>query len=249
MSFWPQALPIRDIWVTSLGALISGILGSVAILVITFLSSGLINIPQTYLESKASLNTTAFFPIVLSIISFFAISLTQFLSYGVLRMTQPERYKKSSVIIGQMFFFALFLYLILAPIYIYVGLISYEHILSLFLFHVLIQSFWTSILIEVLNNYRYILIGIYGSFFGLLVSFMITLLIYSSFQHGQAQLISLVLLLPLINFANTFFKQLFDFAYYKYYTFSNQDPLGDIFYQIELAEKEELLEEEEKNML
>jgi hypothetical protein len=62
-------------------------------------------------------------------------------------------------------------------------------------------------------------------------------------------LISLVLLLAVINFTITFSKQLFELAYYHYYKYTNLDQLGDIFYQIEMEEKEKLRDEEDKNSL
>lgn len=62
-------------------------------------------------------------------------------------------------------------------------------------------------------------------------------------------MIGLLLLLPLINFLTTFLKQLFEFIYYHYTIFTNNDPLSDIFYQIEVEENEALREEEEKNSI
>jgi len=56
-------------------------------------------------------------------------------------------------------------------------------------------------------------------------------------------------ILPVVNLAITLFKQLFELAYYKFHLASNQDPLGDIFYQIEMEEKEELRLQEEKNLI
>jgi hypothetical protein len=37
--------------------------------------------------------------------------------------------------------------------------------------------------------------------------------------------------------------------YFHYYKYTNNDGLWDIFYQIEMEEKEALLEEEEKNSI
>jgi uncharacterized protein YacL len=119
----------------------------------------------------------------------------------------------------------------------------------IFLFHTIIVTFATSIILEILNNYRYILIGIYGSFIGLFISIIVTMIIFSSFTSWFAKLISLVMLLPIINFTTTFFKQIFEFGYFYYNKYTNQDQLWDIFYQIEMEEKELLREEEEKNSI
>ena len=117
----------------------------------------------------------------------------------------------------------------------------------IFLAHTIIVTFWTHIILEVLNNYRHILIWIYWSFIWLFISLIITSLIFTSFETGLAKLLSLVILLPLINFIITFIKQLFELIYYYYYLHTNMDQLWDIFYQIEMEEKELLKIEEEKN--
>jgi len=118
-----------------------------------------------------------------------------------------------------------------------------------FLGHTILISFGTSIISEVLNNYRYVLTGIYGSFLGLFLSFIFTIFIFLSFSSGYARLLALLFLLPLIMTAMTFFKQVFELLYYKYNRFSNLDQLGDIFYQIELEEKERMKEQTQKEML
>ena len=74
-------------------------------------------------------------------------------------------------------------------------------------------------------------------------------MIFTSFSGWTAKLFSLVVLLPIINFTITFFKQIFELIYYKYHLATNQDQLWDIFYQIEMDEKEALRLEEEKNLI
>ena len=93
------------------------------------------------------------------------------------------------------------------------------------------------------------LISVYWSFVGLFFSIIITSLIFSSFDSGNAKLISLIFLLPLINLSQVLFKWLFDFSYFHYNRLTNQDQIWDIFYQIEMEEKEALREEEEKNSI
>jgi hypothetical protein len=100
-----------------------------------------------------------------------------------------------------------------------------------------------------MNNYRYVLIGFYGSFIGLFITGTITLLIFSQFSTGFAKLISLLILLPLINTMTVLWKNTFEMLYFYYYQYTNLDPLGDIFYQIEKEAEESMKEEEEKNMI
>jgi hypothetical protein len=164
-------------------------------------------------------------------------------------MTSSEKYKKNVVISWQLAFFAFILYVFITPVYIYAGLIDYDYIMYVFLAHTLLVIFWTSLILELLNNYRHVLIWLYWSFIWLFVSLTITTIIFTSLETGTARLISLVLLLAIINFSVTFFKQLFELAYYHYYKYTNLDQLGDIFYQIEMEEKQLLRDEEDKNTI
>lgn len=249
MTFWPKQLNFQNILIHSLGSLIAGIIGSVIILVITFFLSNVISIPGTFEQARTGIQTSALFPILLSIITLIGTTITIILTYIIWYLTDAERYKKNIIILWQIAFFAFLTYVFVTPVYIYAGIQDYDNIMIVFLFHTIIVTFGTSIILEILNNYRYILTGIYGSFSGLFISIIITFLIFNSFSSGFAKLISLILLLPIINFSTTFFKQIFEFLYFHYHKYTNQDQLWDIFYQIELEEKELLREEEEKNTL
>ena len=249
MAFWPQKLNLPDILINSLWSLIAWIVWSVVILIITFILWGSVNIPWTFQAAQIWLETSSIFPLILSIITLIWTTLTIYLTYKLLNMTSEKKYKKNVVVSWQIAFFAFITYFFVTPVYIYSGLIDYQYIMYVFLAHTLIVTFWTSIILELLNNYRYVLIWVYWSFVWLFISMIITVLIFTSFSSGSAKLISLVLLLPIINFTITFFKQLFELAYFYYYKYTNQDQLWDIFYQIEMEEKELLREEEEKNSI
>jgi len=250
MGFWPEKLELKDLGINSLGALISWIIGSIIMLIIIFFLSWFLNIWDWFRAARSwAWELNSIFPLVLSIITFLSTSMVVFLTYFFLHLSNPERYKKNIIILGQIAFFTFLTYIFIAPVYIYAGLIDYDYIMIVFLFHTLIVVFWTSLILEVLNNYRYVLVSIYWSFVWLYISIIITSLIFTSFDSGNAKLISLLFLLPLMNFFQVFFKWLFDFWYFHYNKITSQDQIWDIFYAIELEEKEALREEEEKNSI
>ncbi len=250
MSFWPQKLDFKDLWISSLWALIAWVVWSIMMLIIIFLLSWFINIWDGFTASRSWVwESSSIFPLVLSVITFLSTSFVVFVTYFFLHFSNPERYKKNIIILWQIAFFTFLAYLFFAPVYIYSWLIDYDYIMIVFLIHTIVVVFGTSLILEILNNYRYVLVSVYWSFVWLFVSMIITTLIFSSFDSGNAKLISLLFLLPLINFMQVFFKWLFDLGYYHYNKFTNQDQIWDIFYQIELEEKEALREEEEKNSI
>jgi len=249
MGFWLNKTSFQNILVNSLGSLIAWIAWSIVILIISFFLSDSVSIATTFQEAKVWLKTSSIFPLILSIITLIWTTLSMFLTYYILNLTDSERYKKNIVILWQITFFAFVTYLFITPMYIYIWVQDYDNIMIVYLFHVIILAFWVNIILEALNNYRHILIWIYWSFVWLFLSIIITVFIFSSFTSWFAKLISLLVLLPIINFSLTFFKQLFELGYFYYNKYSNQDPLWDIFYQIEMEEKELLKLEEEKNSI
>lgn len=252
MSFWPKKILFQDVGINSLWVFISGFIGSILILIIVFATSSFINVSVPWMFEQARLEwsaTNPMFPFVLSFITFIATMVTLFLSATLLNMTDPERYKKNVVTYGQLGFFGIFTYLCITPVYIYMGLLSYDNIMIVFLIHCIILSFGSSLIMEILNNYSYILIGFYGSFVWLFVTSIIIIMAFTSLESWYVKLLSLLIMLPLINSFLVFFKWLFELAYYHYHKITNLDQLGDIFYQIKQEEEELLREEEQKNSI
>jgi len=247
MSFWPRKISLQDILMNSLWAFIAWIIWSIIIIVIVFFAYN--NIIWTFNNSNLWTDISPIFPLFLSLITLIWTWITMVMTYFLLIMTAPDKYKKNYVVLWQIAFFSLLTYIFITPVYILTWVIDSQNIMYIFLAHTLILSFWTSIILETLNNYRYVLTWIYWSFIWLFISILITLFIFISLPEWFAKLVSLVALLPIINFSTTFFKWIFELAYFHYNRYTNLDQLWDIFYQIELEEKQLLREEEEKNII
>jgi hypothetical protein len=249
MPLAPNKQNISDIIISSLWSLIAWIIWSLLIIIISFTLANSLDIVNTFQTAKIWLKASPIFPLVLSLITLFWTTVTSFLTYYIWNMTNSEKYKKNIIIFWQIAFFQILTYIFLAPIYIYTGMINYDNIMNIYIFHVLISIFWTSIILEILNNYKYVLIWVYWSFVWLFFSTIFSIYIFIWFTSWYAKLIILVLLLPIINFLITFFKQLFELMYYYYYNITWMDQLWDIFYQIENEENEKERIEEEKNFI
>lgn len=249
MSFGPNKVTLSDAWIHSLWSLIAWFIWSIIIIILTFALSNIVDFAGNFQESSIGIKTSAFFPLIFSIVTFIGTSITIYFTYFISNKINPEKYKRNIIIFWQISFFSILTYIIITPIYIYAGMINYDYLLYIFLAHCFIVIFAVNIILEILNNYRHILIWLYGSFIGLFMSSIITIIIFNSFSTGIAKMIWLLLLLPLINFTITLLKQLFEMIYYHYTIYSNHDSIWDIFYQIELEEKELLREEEEKNSI
>lgn len=245
--FWPRKVSFAEIWINSLWAFISWIIWSIIIFVLILISSSIIDVPWSFDKAHVWMATNPIFPFMLSIIAFIASSITIFSTYFFLTKTDSSKYKSLTISYSQIAFFIVLTYIFLTPVYIYAWLQNYDNIMYVFLLHILLLSFWTHIIAEILNNFRYVLIWIYGSFVWFFMTILLSIIIFSSFSDWFAKLIALLVVLPIINTLIMFFKQLFEMWYYKYYKYTWLDQLWDIFNQIKWEEDEEFREAEALN--
>lgn len=240
----------QDIIVISIWVLIAGLIWSISIFLCSFFISNYINIFDWIQDiNKIWLSVSTPYPIILSLITLIWTSITSFISYKILWITNPEKYKKNNVIFSQIAFFQVLVYIFILPVYMSFWVIKYDNIMITFIFHVLIIIFWTNIILDILNNYRYVIIWIYWSFIWLFISIFFTIFVFNYFNSGNAKLISLLFLLPAISFTSIFIKKIFEFSYFYFYKFTWIDPIWDIFYKIQKEDEENEKEEEQKNML
>ncbi len=239
-----------DILINTLGACIAGFIGSSIILLIVFASSSFLNIPGTFENARLAWGSTnPIFPFILSFITAISMTITSLLAAKLLCMTDGEKYQSRTEIYGQIGFFHIIMYLCFAPIYIYTWLQSYDTIMPIFIAHVLLSSFGCFLLLELMNSYRYVLIGLYGNFIALCISSSVMLLLFSSLSTGKAKLYILLVIIPLTLALMTFLRGFFELLYGIYFRMTNTDGLGDIFYRIEQEEKQAARIEQEKNSI
>lgn len=242
--FWPRNVSISDILISSAWTFISWLIWSILIIIIVFFLSNIMNIPDWFSSSKIwTWGNNPLFPFILSFITFLITVFVTLINYYFLTLTDPEKYKKTMVHFWNILFFSIIVYLFFAPVYIYLGIEDYNYIVYIFIIHILLLSFWEVLLLEILNNYRYILLWFYASFVWLFLTSIFTSMIFSFFTTWYAKLLSLLLLLPLVNWFIILFKWLFEIIYYKYYKLTWNDQLWDVFRQIENQESQELREQ------
>ena len=244
----PRGQSFSSIIINALWAFIAWIIGSVLILILTYFISNVFNVVSVF-ETGIGTKISPLFPFILSLITLLGTTVTSFLTYKILNMTDGERYRKNNVLFGQLAFFQLVCYILMTPLYIYTWTGNFQDIMYVYLFHTLLIVTWTSLLLDIFNNHRYILIGFYGTIIALFFSIIFSIFIFSSFSAWFAKIIILLVLLPLSNFTIMFIKQIFELLYYYYYKFTSLDPLWDILYQVEMEEERKVREEEEKNSI
>ncbi len=245
--FWPRSIDIKKIWINTLWALISWIIWSLLVLILVTALSGVLDVKSNFSRSENAMTMDLMFPFFLSIIMFITSFIVVLVNYFFVSYINPEKYRKTTIIFWQLSFFSLITYFFITPLYIQTP--NQDYLIYIFIFHSLFLFFWASLLQELLNNYRYVLIWFYGSFIALFITTFITIFIFNSVNSWGAKLILLTLLFPIVNTFITFFKWLFELIYYKYHKLTWYDQLWDIFYQIKMEEQEDLREAEQESRI
>lgn len=196
--FGPKKISIQDIGLQSFGALIAGFIGSLFLLVCVFALSGVLDIPGNIRSGANVGDSNPLFPFVLSLLTFFATTISIFLLSYILTLIDGETYKRNTIISSQLALYGILIYTGITPIYIFVGMQNYEYLMFLFMIHSLILGYGSLLLIEILQNIRSILLSFYASIIALCITSIICFSIFMSFESGFAKLLSLLFLLPLI---------------------------------------------------
>lgn len=249
MFLTPRKQSFSNILINATWSLIAWVIWSFLIIICIFFLSNYLHIFDLFDLDPNISQVSPIFPFLISITTLLGTTLASFLTYFLLNMTDPEKYKKNRVLFWQIAFYQILCYILITPLYIYSWFNDFENIMIVYVFQVLLIIFWTSLILEIFNNYRYILIWLYGTIIGLFICVIFATFVYTTLASSNAKIIMLIVILPLANFIVIFLKQIFELVYYYYYKWTSYDPLGDISYQIELEEERKAEEEEEKNSI
>lgn len=246
--FWPPKIIYKDVLLNSFWSFIAWVIWSISLLIMVFTVSGFVDIQGNF-NSKIWVATNMLFPFLMSLLALISWIITSISTYKFLNLLSKDKYKETSIHMTQIAIFSIIVYAFLWPAYIFTWIIDYNNIMYMFMFHMIMLTFWLSVIIEIMNNYRYVLTWIYGSFIAVFITVLFTIWLFSIFSWWFAKLMVLLFLFPLLNFLTTLIKESFQYLYFKYYKLTSLDPLWDIFSRIEDEENELLRKEEEENQL
>lgn len=239
---WPKKVKWSQILTLSFSSFVSRLVGSIFLFIFIFFLWWIIQ-NNNYPSSPWGI-----FPLLLSFL-WLIVSISSSMINYLLTTKIDERYKNTILHFWHIRFFAVFLYILLAPLYIWIWMKYPDNVVYIFIIHMCLSSFWQTLLAELLNNYRYILVWFYWSLLWLFFSFLISIILFSVFPPWNAKLIAITIIFPLSYFFTTFFKIFFEIIYYKYYEITWNDKLGDVFRQIELEEQEQLKEITDESLI
>ncbi len=179
-------------------------------------------------------------PILLAMITFFAISLGNVLSYALRSRIFPDIYTRSRSALSQIVTMSIVLYVMFAPLYLIVARIAPEKntILLAFSLHVLISLFTYELIVGLISHYRYSLLSLYASITSLLISALIVMSVVFGRADASVTLFILLTLTIMAYVVSHTVTALFLALYSLFYKNTGHDPLGTVFARIENDERE-----------
>lgn len=243
ISFWveevigPPKVDLVGVGMMILVAIVVWFLSSIGVVIFAFFSLG-----NFSLWSGVS-------PILLAMITFFALTLSNMLYLWSAKWIFPHIYTGGRTIFMHISVYSIILYIAIAPFYLIVDstILSGSGILIAYIAHVLLNIFGLEIIASILSGYRYSLLAIYSS----IVSFIITgtLLFFFYEKTNTVSSNALFILLGLSMFAfviSIFLTYFIRYCYYQMYVTSWYDPIWDVFSRIEQESKDIEIEVEKQ---
>lgn len=221
----PPRIDIASVGISALASFVAGAVGGIFVLICTFLFLG-----------TAQESASAIFPYVLALVGLIAILLTVYVQAYFGGLIFPEKYVRRSQETAQIFGFNLLMFILFTPLYVYVGGARVDLLMMVFCVHALTTTLGSVLIGEIIAQYRYSLLALYSSFIGFFSAAFISFILFASTTISTQILFSLSSVLVVSIFAQTLFRTVFEYLYYKIYSLTGLDLLGNAFSEIQADE-------------
>ncbi len=225
----PPRVDLIGVGMMLLVAIVVWFFSSIGVLIFAFLSFGSFS-----LGSGIS-------PILLAMITFFALTISNILYIWSARGIFPHIYRGTRTIYVHVSVFSIILYIVIAPLYLIVNstIIDGSGILIAYIAHILLNIFGLEVVMSLLSGYRYSLLSLYSSIVSLAITGSLLFWIYSQTYSVSSNALFVLLWLSMLAFVVGIFTTFFvRFCYYRLYVSSGSDPIGDVFARIEEESRE-----------
>lgn len=207
MSFFVLVLKV-------LSGFAGGTAGSIVLLLIFLLASSILQPVLSPAEATAGEISPLFIVILMAMV--FATSVvSSIVAPLLLSYTERERYPRLASSLYQIFIINLVIFIFISPVYLTTSSSRLELTAYAAGLQIVMSAIASSLILEVLNDYKYALLGVYSTILGVLIATAINLFI---FQFLNSPTILMFVALPIIWGAIGFFQSAFAMFYYWYYT-------------------------------
>lgn len=145
-----------------------GAAGSLIMILIFFLASSILT-PLSG-DYKTGDYVSPLFIFIIMIMIFFSSTIGNLISTWLIALTERGRYVRISSAIYQVFIISVIIFVLTAPVYFITGNANLAFMGYVVGLHVIVSAQVSALILEIVSNYRYALVGVYGVTFGVLVS-------------------------------------------------------------------------------
>lgn len=192
----PRSIPLFLLLLRTLAGLGAGLVGSGVIFAVALLGA---NVLQSALSISGPRTDGALHPLfvfVFMAMMFVGSATSNILGPLFIGLSDREHYKRLSTTLTQIFVANVVILILLAPVYMIGAGLNTALLPSVAALQVIVSAFATALILEIIADYRYALIGVYGTVVAVLVSAAVYFLFYSI--SVEQPLILLLMALPVM---------------------------------------------------
>lgn len=145
----------------------AGGIGGSLILVIIFVLASSILAPLTGGQDSEVPQISPIFTFILMMMVFLSSTIGNILSTWLLGLTERGKYTRIASAMYQVFIISMIIFILMAPVYFITPITVTPYAVAL---HIIISAQVSALILEIVSNYRYALVGVYGITFSILVS-------------------------------------------------------------------------------
>lgn len=142
-------------------------IGAIVLLLIFVLASSLLT---PLVNAQAGDYVSPIFIFITIIMVFASTTIGNILSTLFLALTDRNRYKRKSSTIYQIFIVSILMFILMAPVYFLTASIDVSLVAYAIALHIIITAQVSILILEIVSNYRYSLVGLYGVAFSIILS-------------------------------------------------------------------------------
>ncbi len=225
----PPKIDFMGIWLVSILSIVVWFLWWMIVVLLSFLFFGTFSF-----ESGIS-------PILLAMITFFALSFSNFAFLWWITNIFPEIYTRARTFFVQISIFCAVLYIVMIPLYLFsmdMLDINARMMLIPYIIHILLNLFGLFLLVSLISHYRYSILSFYISFISLIITGIMIFAIQNILSNSGSALFLLIGSMAIGYFVFTIAGFGLFAIYFQFYKNLWIDPIGNVFGQIQKEEKQ-----------
>lgn len=170
-----------------------GTFGALILLVIFVLASSVMAPLSGAADSAISVSPI--FTFILMMMVFLSSTIGNIISVWLLSLTEKGKYTRTASTIYQVFTVSIIIFLLMVPVYFIASAVDATYAGYAVALHILLSAQAATLIMEIVSNYRYALVGLYGATFSVLLSAMVMFGLAGILQSPQ---LLLFLALPIV---------------------------------------------------